>query len=172
MSNRELIAKLRGMIRRVAIKNVSDDGETQTASIEVADGIWRDNIEISQQYGMTSNAPEDGGLAIAIAIGGDEGDMIVLPIGNPSTRMSGLGKGDVAMYNAFGDRVVIRQGGGIEVKAASSIAMNVGGVSAVLSAEGLAITGGKVTHNGKNIGDTHIHGGVVPGLAKTEPPAN
>lgn len=31
---------------------------------------------------------------------------------------------------------------------------------------------GHVKHNGKNIGDTHIHGGVVPGAAMTDVPAN
>ena len=35
-----------------------------------------------------------------------------------------------------------------------------------------AITGGKVTHDGKNIGATHIHGGVVPGGGLTDVPAN
>jgi hypothetical protein len=36
----------------------------------------------------------------------------------------------------------------------------------------VAITGGKVTHDGKNIGATHIHGGVVPGGGLTDVPAN
>lgn len=38
--------------------------------------------------------------------------------------------------------------------------------------DGIAITGGKVTHDGKNIGSTHIHGGVVPGGGVTDVPAN
>lgn len=36
---------------------------------------------------------------------------------------------------------------------------------------GVAITGGAVTHNGANIGDTHRHGGIIRGPATTDPPA-
>ena len=39
-----------------------------------------------------------------------------------------------------------------------------------LSSEGLEITGGTVKHNGKDIGDTHKHGGIEVGGQKTEPP--
>ncbi|MDR6102801.1 phage baseplate assembly protein V [Agrobacterium larrymoorei] len=165
MSNREILSKLRGLVRRVAIKNIRDDGETQTASIEVADGIWRDNVEVAQQYGITSSAPEDGGLAIAIAVGGDEGDMIILPIGNPSSRLSGLEAGDAALYNKFGDRVVVRVGGGIEVTAAASITLKVGGVSLTISDGGVAIEGGTFTHDGKNIGKDHGHISAPPGVS-------
>ena len=34
------------------------------------------------------------------------------------------------------------------------------------------ITGGRVTHDGKNIGSSHIHGGVVSGGDLTDVPAN
>jgi phage baseplate assembly protein gpV len=52
------------------------------------------------------------------------------------------------------------------------VQINVGGVSVNISSDGVAITGGKVTHDGKNIGSTHIHGGVVPGGGLTDVPAN
>lgn len=35
----------------------------------------------------------------------------------------------------------------------------------------LAVQGPSVTHNGKNIGDTHKHGGVIPGGSLTDVPA-
>ena len=41
-----------------------------------------------------------------------------------------------------------------------------------VSGEGVAITDGKVTHDGRNIGSTHIHGGVVPGGGLTDMSAN
>ena len=47
-----------------------------------------------------------------------------------------------------------------------------GGVSVEVSNAGVAITGGKVTHQARNIGSTHIHGGVVPGGGLTDVPAN
>lgn len=35
----------------------------------------------------------------------------------------------------------------------------------------VAINGASLTHNGVNVGDTHVHGGVVPGLDNTGAPA-
>lgn len=34
----------------------------------------------------------------------------------------------------------------------------------------LTIEASGVTHNGKNIGDTHVHGGILPGPSDTSPP--
>lgn len=52
-----------------------------------------------------------------------------------------------------------------------TITLTVGGVSMAISAAGIAITGGTVTHNGKNIGSAHVHTGVVPGGGNTGAPA-
>jgi hypothetical protein len=50
--------------------------------------------------------------------------------------------------------------------------ITVGGTNVKISGEGVTMTGGKVTHDGKNIGSTHIHGGVIPGGADTDVPSN
>ncbi|MGC4411268.1 hypothetical protein D4A92_09410 [Rhizobium rosettiformans] len=162
---KEIIDKIRGMARRVTVKDIKDDGETQTASIEVADGVWRTDVEVLQQYGISSSAPEDGALGIALALGGDEGDIVLLPIANPSSRMGGLGKGDVGFYTKGGDRVVGRASGGIEIVAASSISLKVGDVSFMVTPDGVAIVGGTFTHDGKNIGKDHGHVSAPPGVS-------
>lgn len=118
---KEVADKLRGLVRRVTLKNVKDDGETQTASVEVADGIWRDDVEISQPYGFASHVPEDGALAMVFAVGGDEGDLVVMPIGNPSKRMGGLKSGEVGMYNEHGDKAVMTAGGSFDIKTGANI---------------------------------------------------
>lgn len=55
---------------------------------------------------------------------------------------------------------------------AEGVTLEVAGVRMVLSAAGLAITGGTVTHDGRNIGSTHVHGEVTPGPADTGIPSN
>lgn len=72
-----------------------------------------------------------------------------------------------------GDRVVIGSNGGGTFMSFddSGFYFNVGGVEWALTAAGFAQTGGTVTHNGVNIGDTHIHTGVVPGGGTSGPPA-
>lgn len=49
--------------------------------------------------------------------------------------------------------------------------VEIGGFVLDVSAAGLAMTGGQVTHDGKNIGSDHVHTDVVPGPANTGPPA-
>jgi len=53
---------------------------------------------------------------------------------------------------------------------ASQITLTAGGVTALLSATGLAITGGKVTHNGHDIGADHVHTLVSIGSDLSGPP--
>lgn len=159
----EIFNKMRGMIRRVTVKDINDGGQMQTASAEVAEGVFRSDLEIMQPYGLISVPDDDGAVGVALAIGGDEGDMVLLPLGNPSQRMGGLSKGDVGLSNKFGDRMIIKASGGIDVQAANSITFKVGGVTMTLDASGLSVEGGSIKHDGVVIDKTHKHTGVVPG---------
>lgn len=53
-----------------------------------------------------------------------------------------------------------------------ALVIEAGGVTMKISSAGVAITGGSVKHDGKNIGSSHIHGGVIPGGGNTSGPAN
>ncbi|HAU77477.1 MAG TPA: hypothetical protein DCW88_18695 [Agrobacterium sp.] len=166
----EIVNKVRGLVRRVTVKDIKDDGQMQTASAEVAEGVWRNDLEVMHPYGFLSVPDDDGAVGVALAIGGDEGDMVILPLANPSQRMGGLSKGDVGLSNKFGDRIIIKANGGIEVQAANSITFKVGGVTMTLDASGLSVDGGSIKHDGVVIDKTHKHGGVVPGLGDSDVP--
>lgn len=43
--------------------------------------------------------------------------------------------------------------------------------SVVIIADSVAITSGSFTHNGVNVGSTHVHGGISPGGSNTSGPA-
>ncbi|MGX1099270.1 phage baseplate assembly protein domain-containing protein [Amorphus sp. MBR-141] len=119
--DRDTAGKLRGLMRRCSIRNVRDDGEMQTCSVEVADGIWRDDVEVLMPFGFAAHVPADGALGIVLAIGGDEGDLVVLPIANPSTRLGGLKEGEVGLYNSHGDKMVLTAGGDLDIKTGKSV---------------------------------------------------
>lgn len=161
--DQETASKMRGMIRRATLKNIKDDGQTQTASVEVAEGVWRDDVEIMQPYGFASHVPEDGALAIVLAVGSDEGDIVVFPVSNPSKRLGKLGAGDVGLYGQHNDRIVINDDGTIELQAGESLSVKIGGVTFAITAEGIDITGGYIRHNGIPIDDSHRHKDVVEG---------
>lgn len=52
----------------------------------------------------------------------------------------------------------------------NKISHSIGGVTFVITAGGVDIQGGKVTHNGKNIGSDHAHGGIQRGSANSDGP--
>jgi hypothetical protein len=68
-----------------------------------------------------------------------------------------------------GDRVVIGANNGSAFFSfdGDTLYFESGGVSMTMTSAGLSIVGGTITHNGKNIGDTHTHGGIVPGADNT-----
>lgn len=72
-----------------------------------------------------------------------------------ATCISGLPTDGIGMSNASGSVRLHLSDGGINLK--------VGSQTLALSSDGL-------THNGKNIGSTHKHGGVEPGGSKTKEP--
>ncbi|WP_026379358.1 phage baseplate assembly protein [Afifella pfennigii] len=121
--DRETAGKLRGMIRRCTLKNVKDDGEMQTCSVEVAAGVWRDDVEVLQPYGFAAHVPEDGALGIVLAVEGDEGNIVVLPVANPSKRMGKLAAGEVALYNAHGDKMALKPGGDLDIRTGATVSV-------------------------------------------------
>lgn len=135
----DLHNKVRGMARRVTMKNVKDDGKTQTASIEVADGVWRDDVEVMQPYGFASHVG-DGALAIALALGGDEGDTVLLPVANPSSRMGKLAENEVGLYNSSGDKFVLGAGGEMTIKSGQQITIKTD-TGVIITAQILKVNG-------------------------------
>jgi hypothetical protein len=51
------------------------------------------------------------------------------------------------------------------------IVLQIGAVSVTISADGVAIESPSLTHNGQDVGDTHVHSGIVPGGGNTGVPA-
>ena len=58
-------------------------------------------------------------------------------------------------------RPTVKAGGTLTITAAGAL---------TLQAPSVAIESGTLTHNGINVGDTHVHGGILPGPADTATP--
>lgn len=105
--------------------------------------------------------PAVGQQFTLLAPSGDWAQAVALPLtwseGNPSP-------------SAAEDENVVTYGDVTITLGAGGITFTVGGVSLALTGGGVSIDGGEVTHNGKNIGSTHEHGGVEAGGAKTSGP--
>lgn len=196
MRDRDEAGMVRGIAARAVVRATNDKEGAQLADVTVYRDVQRSGVEVLQQFGVASR-PRPGSLAVVIAIGGDQGDMVALPVSDPGDRMGGLEEGETAIYGSDGTRVHIRADGSINETARTRIVSQVEGMRAEMTADSLVTTIGETRveitagaikleaagqvvtldasgfkHNGKNIGDTHVHGEVTPGLANTGIPAN
>ena len=114
--------------------------------------------------------PSKGQQFTALSPNGDWQQAVALPMtwSDRNTSPSSNGNENVLTY---GNVTATIKDGLCEVTSAA-VTVKVGGVNVEVSDAGVAITGGKITHDDKNIGSTHIHSGVVPGGGLTDVPAN
>lgn len=107
--------------------------------------------------------PSKGQQFTALSPSGDWQQAIALPMtwSDQNASPSSAGNEHVLTYGDV--RLTIRE---------QMLEARLGPVTLRVTAQGVAIMGGKVTHEDKNIGATHIHGGVVPGGGLTDVPAN
>lgn len=123
--------------------------------------------------------PKPGQNVMLMAPGGDLQQAVASPFTWSDAHGSPSSSGDEAVAR-FGqskitiksDRTITEVGAAKITQTNDGVTIEVGGVSVAITAGGLTITGGMVKHDGLNIGSTHIHGGVVPGGATTDVPAN
>jgi len=176
----ETVMELRGTAMRGLVLAVSDSGAMQTVDVQTHDGMIRSGIEVYQPFGMATGPIAAGSVVNLLAMGADPGDLVALPAITPGLRFGGLSPGEVVLYDATGDRVALRQGGIVDVLAATQVNLVVGGVSIAMTAAGITITG-NVTLNGSltATGDVvaadvslvnHLTSGVYGGSDESGPP--
>jgi hypothetical protein len=103
--------------------------------------------DYDRQWAISRNTAKAPWVSLTVANGGAV---------KASLRISPTG--DVTLANE----------GDITVESAGSVSITAPTVT--VNAD-VAINGGSLTHNGVNVGDTHVHGGVVPGPADTGAPS-
>lgn len=171
----------------------TDQAVQQVQVSGLADETLQD-IEQFQQFGFTSHAPNDTEV-IVLPLGGSTTHAMVIAGEHGSFRLKNLQSGEVAVYDASGSRVVLKQGRLIEIdcdnlviNAAQKVQINspLTETSAVLTAQGqinghggMAVSGGSgasVAGHLQTTGDVvagtvslqnHTHGGDSGGTTTT-----
>lgn len=151
---------LRGLVMRAEVRGTDDAGQTQTVEAETHEGVLRSQVEILQPFGIASRPPA-GAFTVVLAVGGDQGDLVALPLSCPSSRFGGLQEGETVVYDAAGNRLHFRNGGLVELKAANGITVQVGGTVMEVSESGIAITG-DVTVTGSIAASGSVSDGAGP----------
>jgi phage baseplate assembly protein V len=148
----ELVMSDRGQAVRGVVHGVDDTGAVQLLVVETHAGVVRAAVEVHQPFGLASHAPADGAVTLLVSAGGDQGDMIALPPANPqAARFGNLGPGEVALYDAAGNRLIF-SGGTLATLVCANVVIQAQAV-AITAPAGVTITGpvqiaGTLTVNG------------------------
>jgi phage baseplate assembly protein gpV len=113
--------------------------------------------------------PSVGQQMTMLSPGGDFRQAVAAPMTWSDENASPSDRGD-ANAVTFGSVRIDLEGGALRITVGgTSVVISGGGVS--IDGDAIALAGAALTHNGKNVGDDHVHEGVVPGPAETGPPA-
>lgn len=115
------------------------------------------------ETGKTSVPLKKGQIVGVINPSGDPRQGVMFRGGYSDEHSSPNGDMEANVFEDAGVRVTVADG---------ALVIVAGGVTMTISGVGVSITGGRVEHDGKNIGSSHVHGGVVPGGADTDVPSN
>jgi len=150
----------------------SDDKQFATQQMEylgkVADGF------IIFPYGMHGNVPADA-LALMFAVQGNPDNRAAIAW-TPKDRPT-LADGEVAFYHPPTDAFIIwRASGELDIETGNGGTKDINilatkvKITGDLEVTGVTTLGATVTSNGKDISDTHTHGGVQTGGSSTGVP--
>lgn len=138
---RDLTHAVRGLIARAVVRASADGGASQLVDVTVREGHERTAVEVLQPFGLAARAPA-GALAVVLAVGGDQGDLVALPLAAPGARLGDLQAGEAALYGADGSRVHVKAGGIIEISAATAVHVTTPAGVIVIAEDGLRATFG------------------------------
>lgn len=90
----------------------SDSAGLQTLQIKMAKDETRDDVQRLQNYGFTS-FPVEGANLVAVFPDGNREGGIIIALDDYRYRIQ-VGKGEVALYSKFGNKIVMKDDGSIE----------------------------------------------------------
>lgn len=159
---------LGNLLARAVLASVQQK-KLQSLQLQVLAGETKDGVELFEPYGFTGIALPGAESVLAFLDGGRT-HAIALVQTDRRYRPTDLQPGEVAVFNNEGTRVVLRNGGKVEVLAATEVKVTT--TKVILQADvdivGNTTFTGTVTANGKRIDQTHTHnlsgGGTTLGV--------
>lgn len=148
--------KRTGLVNEIDLQKGLARVEFQTDGDQPYVGPWMPWKEVAAG-GIKSHIPPTVGEQVDVV--SENGDMTdgIIDMSTPSNANPRPHDGPEAVITYGGSRVVIGDG---VVTITADVEIN----------GALRVAGPAVTHNGTNIGDTHVHGGVQPGGGVTAVP--
>jgi phage baseplate assembly protein V len=145
------------MIGRAVLLAATDDGKRQFVQFEALKGEVKGDVERMQQYGFSS-VPHPGAQVVFVCIGGNRDHPIAISVDDPTSRVNGLAAGEVAVYNSFGAKMVMKADGSIEITSAVKVRMITPLLQITGEIQDRCDTGGLSMHDMRGKYDAHKHG--------------
>jgi phage baseplate assembly protein V len=130
---------------RAVLHRVDSAAKVQRLQAEFLKGEVRDSMEHFETYGFTSH-PLAGMEPVAVFMGGDRSNGVVVAIADRQFRLTNLKPGEVALYDQWGRSLVFSADGGIIIDAAgTNVTINNAPTTTI---NGDVVVNGKVTVSG------------------------
>ena len=165
----ELERRFSGMMRHGTVAEVDTGAQRIRLDFGHAHGTEGRFLSPWIPYAQFSGAlrvhtpPSVGQQFTAMSPNGDFQQAVAVPLTHSNANPS---------PSTAADQNVLRFGDVTVTLAEDSLEIAVGDVRFKVDGANVEITGGQVRHNGRNIGDSHIHSGVLSGPAVTGTPVN
>jgi phage baseplate assembly protein V len=137
---------------RCVITATNDAGGVHKVQVRPTPRELIDDVPVVQLYGLSSHAPV-GSEAHMLCTRGDRSSTVVVATNNPDARPRGLNSGEVALYTAEGDTIVLKSGHVIAITTSGTVTVTAPTVN--IAGPG----GGKVAVNVS--GDIHCTGTIT-----------
>ncbi len=156
--------KLLNMFAIGVIRHVDDTGDCQMVQVAISQLETRDTTPVAYHFGYAA-CPPIGATAVLTFASGDRSAGIATATHDAPTRPRNLLPGELMIYDSTGNRVYLRQGGTIEIIAATKVHM---------TTPRLEVTG-DVLVNGDVVAGTvslknHLHTSVQSGSSNSGKP--
>ena len=150
------------LLARAGVGNlVKDGGHTQTLQVVLGTGEVLDDVTRITEYGFQS-VPPAGHDMVALFLGGNPADGVIISTQHRQYRMQGMATGEVSISDDKGQRVFL-SAAGIRIEG-GTLPMQIN-ASAGLTINANTVFHGTVMANGHRIDEAHKHtGGTISGL--------
>lgn len=157
---------LGNLLARAVLTAVPRQGKLQSLQVALLESEAKEGVELFEPYGLTGVALP-GAEGLIAFLGGHRTHGVALVQTDRRYRPVDLQSGEVALFNHEGTRVVLRNGGKVEVLAATEVKVTTAKVILQANVEvvGKTTFTGEVWANGKRIDNTHSH--HLPGGGQT-----
>lgn len=146
------------------IRHIDDTGDFQTVQVAISQLETRDNTPVAYHFGYAA-CPPIGATAVLTFASGDRSAGIATATHDAATRPRNLLPGESMIYDSTGNRVYLRQGGTIEIIAATKVHMT---TPLVEMTGDLHVTGDVLA--GTVSLKHHVHSGVQSGSGNSGQP--